>query len=137
MIRTSCSEEVPNPAQLAFTQSKPKVNSPLNVTSTDGLKSLTLTSSSSSGAEVDIPGLEISGLISGSAISTNSGDSERSATDTERVRERERALGATRFRLVGVSEGSIAGGGVGALSENAFSYKMSARKPRLDSRAYF
>jgi len=69
-------------------------------------------------------------------MSTNSGDSERSATDTERVRDRERALGATRFRFVGVAEGSIAGGGVGALSENAFSYKTSACESRLDSRAY-
>jgi hypothetical protein len=55
-------------------------------------------------------------------MSTSSGDTERSATVTERVRDRERALGATLFRLVGVFEGSIAGGGVGALSENAFSY---------------
>lgn len=135
MIRTSCSEEVPNPVQLAFTPSKPKVHSPLNVTSTDGLKSLTLTSSSS-GTEVDIPGLEISGLISDSSMSTNSGDTERSATDTERVRDRERALGTTRFRLVGVAEGSMGGGGVGALSENAFSYETSACESRLDSRAY-
>jgi hypothetical protein len=97
---------------------------PLNVTSTDGLKSFTRISSSSSCAEVDAPGLDISGLTSGSSISTSSGDTDRSATDTERVRDRERALGATRFRLVGVFDGSIAGGGVGARSENAFSYML-------------
>lgn len=97
---------------------------PLKVTSTEGLKSFTLISSSPSSAsraEVEGPGLEISGFIS-SSISTNSGDTDRSATDTDLVLDLDLALGATLFRLEGVVEGPIAGGGVGARNENSFSF---------------
>ena len=95
---------------------------PLKVTSTEGLKSFTLISSSpsaSSARDVD-PRFSISGLIS-SSRSTNSGDTDRSATETERVLDLDLALG-TLFLLLGVVEGSMAGGGVGALSEKSFSY---------------
>lgn len=70
---------------------------------------------------VEGPESEISGLTS-SSISTNSGDTLRSATEIERVLDLDLALGATLFLFEGVVEGSIVGGGVGALSENSFSY---------------
>lgn len=104
-----------------------KVGLPLKVTSTDGLKSLILVSSSSSPTtEAAPPGLDGSGLISISSTSANAGDSSRSTTETERVRDRDLEGVADddgRLRLVGVVDGSIAGGGVGARSEYAFSYQ--------------
>jgi hypothetical protein len=98
-----------------------EANIPLKVTSTEGLKSLTLISSSPSSSPVRaVSRLDISGLTSWS-ISTNSGEAERSATETERVLDLDLALG-TFFLLLGVVDGSMAGGGVGALNENSFSY---------------
>ena len=79
---------------------------------------------SSSSPVVDGPGLEISGLTS-SSISTSSGDTLLSATETDRVLDRDLALGAALFLLEGVVDGSIAGGGVGALRENAFSLRRT------------
>ena len=82
---------------------------------------MTLISSSPSSAarEVD-PRLSISGLTS-SSRSTNTGEILRSATETERVLDLDLALGIF-FLLLGVVDGSIAGGGVGARNENSFSY---------------
>jgi hypothetical protein len=82
---------------------------------------------------VDAPGLVISGLTS-SSISTNSGDTLRSATDTERVLDRDLADGAGLFRLEGVVDGSIVGGGVGARSENSFSFKRTTSVRVVDLR---
>jgi hypothetical protein len=120
IIRTSWREEVPNPVHQHCISNV--LDLPLKVTSTDGLKSLTLISSSPSSStarEVD-PRFEISGLTS-SSRSTNSGETLRSATETERVLDLDLALG-TRFLLLGVVDGSMVGGGVGALNENSFSY---------------
>jgi hypothetical protein len=105
------------------------VGLPLKVTSTEGLKSLILISSSSSPtSEAVPPGVDGSGLISTSSNSANSGVSSRSTTDTERVRDRDLEGVADddgRLRLVGVVDGSIAGGGVGARNEYDFSYQSA------------
>jgi hypothetical protein len=82
---------------------------------------LTLISSSPSSSPVrEVSRLDISGLTS-SSISTKSGEAERSATETDRVLDLDLELGATLFLLLGVVDGSMAGGGVGALNENSFS----------------
>jgi len=121
IIRTSWREEVPNPGHQHCISNV--FDLPLKVTSTEGLKSLTLISSfpsSSTPPEVEAPRFEMSGFTS-SSRSTNSGEALRPATETERVLDLDLALGIF-FLLLGVVDGSIAGGGVGARNENSFSY---------------